>query len=115
MICAYHVVPGALPSPSAGFPATRASARRSGLRSWRCFRNLAWEECTEAMLTRYSLINTCFWQRLKRNELSKKQILIGRFEQFFGEYGIDVQKNPLPKEICVDYVISDLHEFFNCL
>ena len=51
-------------------------------------------ECTEEMLARYSRINTCFWQRLERNELSKKQILIGRFEQFFGEYGIDIRIAP---------------------
>ena len=46
-------------------------------------------ECTEAMLSRYSEINTAFWKRLEKNELSREQVLIGRFEQFFGEYGID--------------------------
>ena len=46
-------------------------------------------ECTDAMLSRYSEINTAFWKRLEKNELSREQVLIGRFEQFFGEYGID--------------------------
>ena len=45
-------------------------------------------ECTDAMLARYSEINISFWQRLERNELSKAEVLTGRFEQFFGEFGI---------------------------
>ena len=48
-------------------------------------------ECTDAMLARYSEINIGFWQRLERNELSREQILTGRFEQFFSEYGIDTR------------------------
>ena len=51
-------------------------------------------ECTDAMLARYDEINTCFWQRLERNELTKEAVLLGRFEQFFGEYGIDVSIVP---------------------
>lgn len=51
-------------------------------------------ECTDAMLARYAAINDSFWQRLERNELSKERILVGRFEQFFGEYGLDVRIAP---------------------
>ena len=46
-------------------------------------------ECTDAMIERYSEINVSFWERLERNELKKPQVLTGRFEQFFSEYGID--------------------------
>ena len=46
-------------------------------------------ECTEAMLARYSEINTAFWKRLEKNELSREQVLLGRFEKFFAENGID--------------------------
>ena len=46
-------------------------------------------ECTDRMVARYSVINDSFWKRLERNEISKRQVLVGRFEQFFGEYGID--------------------------
>ena len=46
-------------------------------------------ECTDTMLARYSQIKTGFWQKLERNELTRPQVLHGRFEQFFGEYGID--------------------------
>ena len=46
-------------------------------------------ECTDTMLARYSEINTAFWKRLEKNELSREQVLLGRFEKFFAEYGID--------------------------
>ena len=46
--------------------------------------------CTDEMVCRYSRINTIFWERLERNEITKSRALIGRFEQFFGEIGIPV-------------------------
>ena len=46
-------------------------------------------ECTDAMLSRYSEINVRFWERLERNELTREQVLTGRFVQFFQEFGID--------------------------
>ena len=48
-------------------------------------------ECTESMLKRYSEINTGFWKRLEKNEISREQVLTGRFEQFFTEYGIGTE------------------------
>ena len=51
-------------------------------------------ECTDTMITRYSKINTYFWRQLERNEITKAQVLIGRFEQFFSEYGIDIRIAP---------------------
>lgn len=51
-------------------------------------------ECTEQMLARYSVINVGFWQRLERGELTKPQILVGRFQQFFSEFGLDVSLAP---------------------
>ena len=50
--------------------------------------------CTDEMLDRYNAINNSFWERLERNELTKPQVLLGRFEQFFGEYGVDVSIVP---------------------
>lgn len=46
-------------------------------------------ECTDEMIKRYSFINEIWWQRLERNEITKPEVLNGRFRQFFGEYGID--------------------------
>lgn len=63
------------------------AAQRTAIRTLFSEFNLG--PCSDAMLTRYNEINNAFWERLERNELTKPQILIGRFEQFFSEYGID--------------------------
>ena len=51
-------------------------------------------ECTDEMLARYSRINKGFWEKLERNEMTKPEILVGRFTQFFREYGLDVRIAP---------------------
>ena len=51
-------------------------------------------KCTDTMLARYHEINIGFWQKLERNELTRSQVLIGRFEQFFNEYGINTEIAP---------------------
>ena len=58
------------------------------------FREFSLGECTDEMVRRYSQINEVFWQRLERNELTKPQILVGRFEQFFTEIGIPASLAP---------------------
>ena len=50
--------------------------------------------CSDEMTARYSEINLGFWERLERNEITKAQVLTGRFEQFFKECGIDAQLAP---------------------
>ena len=45
--------------------------------------------CTDQMIERYSEINLRYWERLERKELSKPDILVFRFRDFFAEYGID--------------------------
>ena len=47
-------------------------------------------EPTEAVMARYSLINKAHWQRLERKELTREEVLVGRFAVLFGEYGIQV-------------------------
>lgn len=51
-------------------------------------------DCSDEMIRRYSLINEEHWQRLERNELTKPQVLIGRFEQFFSEIGVPRELAP---------------------
>ena len=51
-------------------------------------------KCTDTMLARYHEINIGFWQKLERNELTRSQVLVGRFEQFFNEYGINSAPAP---------------------
>ncbi len=46
-------------------------------------------ECSDEMLKLYSAINVKYWQMLERNELTKPEILIGRFREFFGIIGAD--------------------------
>ncbi len=53
------------------------------------FKEFGLGECTDEMIARYSKINVGFWERLERNEITKPEVLRGRFEQFFCEYGID--------------------------
>ena len=68
------------------------AAEKAAIRT--LFREFSLGECTDAMIARYSEINVSFWQRLEKNEISKPQVLIGRFEQFFSECGIDIQVAP---------------------
>lgn len=46
-------------------------------------------ECSDDMLKMYSGINVKYWQMLERNELTKAEILVGRFHEFFGKIGVD--------------------------
>jgi len=45
-------------------------------------------EMTEEMLSLYSGINENFWERLERGEIEKKELLPGRFREFFKRAGI---------------------------
>lgn len=46
-------------------------------------------ECSDEMISLYSGINTKYWQKLEKNELTKPQILVGRFREFFECIGVD--------------------------
>ena len=63
-----------------------AAAEREAIRG--CFATFGLGECTDEMLARYSLINRQHWEKLERKELTKPQVLIGRFEVFFAEEGL---------------------------
>ena len=65
------------------FHAAEAAAVRS------LFREFGFGECTDAMLARYSVINDSFWKRLERGEISRSEVLTGRYRKFFSEIGID--------------------------
>ena len=45
-------------------------------------------EPTDQVCNRYSQINKSFWQRLERKELTRDQVLVGRFEALFQELGV---------------------------
>ena len=48
-------------------------------------------EPTELVLKRYNLINKAHWEALERKELTREQVLVGRFQTLFAEMGITVE------------------------
>lgn len=54
-----------------------------------CFEIFKLGECTDEMLQIYSEINRKYWKRLERGEITKKEVLEGRFFEFFDMYGLD--------------------------
>lgn len=44
---------------------------------------------TDAVAARYSAINDAHWKRLEKGELTRIEVLTGRFAQLFSELGID--------------------------
>lgn len=67
-----------------------SKAEAYGIR--KCFEIFELGECTDEMLLRYSLINKKYWEMLERKELTKPQVLCGRFEEFFKSEGIHFHK-----------------------
>lgn len=45
--------------------------------------------CTGEMISDYSKINNKYWQALERGEMTKPEILVGRFVEFFDQIGLD--------------------------
>ncbi|MDO4188464.1 MAG: YjjG family noncanonical pyrimidine nucleotidase [Lachnospiraceae bacterium] len=48
-------------------------------------------DCTDEMIEDYSKINDRYWQALERGEMTKPQILVGRFVEFFESIGVDTE------------------------
>ena len=48
-------------------------------------------EFNEEMLKNYKEINHSLWQALERGEITKPEVLVGRFEKFFPMYGISTE------------------------
>lgn len=55
-----------------------------------CFDKFGFGFCTDDMLKTYMGINRGYWQRLERGEISKQEVLEGRFRDFFAVAGFDV-------------------------
>ena len=55
-----------------------------------CFAKLGKEDVlTEEMIDRYGEINDSYWKRLEKGEVTKAQLLIGRFVDWFCEMGME--------------------------
>lgn len=48
-----------------------------------CCKELQIENATKEMLARYTQINHRYWQKLEKNEITKQEVLEGRFIEFF--------------------------------
>lgn len=59
------------------FPAAEKAAMK------KCFEVCGLGECTDEMIARYSKINKKYWEKLERGEITKPEVLVGRFEKFF--------------------------------
>ena len=60
-------------------------------------------KCNDEMLAEYSEINKKYWQMLERGELTKQEILVGRFREFFKRRGIDIS---LAEKFNKDYQLT---------
>lgn len=57
----------------------------------RCFSLMNMGSCTDEMVSRYSQINISYWEKLEKGQMSKPEILVNRFRDFFKEYGLPVE------------------------
>lgn len=63
------------------------AAEKAAIRS--LFQEYQLGECSDEQIRRYSVINRSYWERLERGEISKPEVLVGRFRSFFKKEGID--------------------------
>lgn len=76
-----------------------------------CFDKVGFGVCTDEMLKTYMKINRGYWQRLERGEISKQEVLVGRFREFFGVVGL----NPaVAEEFNAEYQIALGENFVFC-
>ena len=55
----------------------------------KCFEIFELGECTDEMIGRYSVLNKEYWEMLERGEISKAELLTGRFQDFFQRENIE--------------------------
>lgn len=54
-----------------------------------CFAHFGLPPCTKEMISRYSAINTLYWEQLELGAVEKPKMLVQRFVDFFREYAIN--------------------------
>ena len=62
------------------------AAERVAIRA--CFESFGLGKCTDEMIARYSKINVEHWKRLEYGELTRDEVMLGRFEEFFASEGL---------------------------
>ncbi|MBQ7737556.1 MAG: YjjG family noncanonical pyrimidine nucleotidase [Oscillospiraceae bacterium] len=63
------------------------SAERAAVK--KCFAIFGLGECTDEMAARYSAVNVRYWEKLERGEMTREEILPGRFREFLTSCGRD--------------------------
>ena len=58
----------------------------------RLFDKYGFGELKPEVLDDYKKINKKYWEALERGEITKPEVLVGRFKEFFEKYGFDVEK-----------------------
>lgn len=76
-------------------------AQKNAIRT--CFDKFGLGICDDAMLGDYDSINHGYWKALERGEISKPQVLTGRFMDFFEKYNIGNSS----------YTLTELVNLFN--
>lgn len=66
-------------------------------------------EPTAQVCSRYSQINQLHWQALERKEMTREQVLVGRFATLFRELGVDVDAQSCAK--AYELNLSQVHYF----
>ncbi len=61
-------------------------SERHGL--FACLEEIGFTGYDDAMLARYARINRGYWEALERGEVTKQEVLVGRFSDFFAQEGI---------------------------
>ena len=54
-----------------------------------CFEAFDLPRCTDAMVQEYSNINRKYWLAMEQGRITKDEVLVGRFREFFANQGID--------------------------
>lgn len=66
-------------------------------------------EPSEEILHRYHLINKKYWEMLEDGLISRAQVLVGRYEELFREFGIEQSGDAVAK--CYEMHLSEGHHF----
>ena len=55
---------------------------------YKCFEIFNLDKPSEDMLKTYKVINDSYWKRLERNEITRDEVLLDRFREFFARFGL---------------------------
>lgn len=51
------------------------------------------DKISEDSLEEYKKINDKYWKKLEKGEITRKEVLLGRFNEFFDQEGIDYDQD----------------------